>query len=129
MQRIVRVAWHCTAHGLGFLQNGFQASYKLEGLEFECFIVENGDGAEAEAAARQYLENFGKGGLEIEAAGPGSTFNDKYLHHVFVARVGRFLAGVGRIPDGKEELGRSYLDELVRNLNAEPRAPEREVGR
>ncbi len=115
--------------GLGFLENGFQASYKLEGLEFECFIVENRDEAGAEAAARQYLENFEKGGLEIKVAGPGSTFKDKYLLNVFVARVGRFLAGVGRIPDGKEELGRSYLDELVRNLNAEPRAPEREVGR
>lgn len=110
--------------GLGFLQNGFQASYKIDGLEFECFVVENRNEAEGEAAARRYLENFEKAGLQVKAAGPGSTFKDKYLQHVFVARVDRFLAGVSRIPDGKENLGRSYLEELVRGLGPAAQGPE-----
>jgi hypothetical protein len=102
--------------GLSFLENGFQASYKVDNLEFECFIIESRDAADAAATAGRYLENFAKGGLEIKAAGPGSTFKDKYFQHVFVAQVGRFVAGVSRIPDGKEELGRSCLKELVHNL-------------
>jgi hypothetical protein len=104
--------------GLSFLDDGYQASYAVDGREFECFIVECPDGARAEAVTARYLDHFRQAGLEVAASGPGYTFNDKYLHHVFVARAGRFLCGVSRVPDGSEELGRSYLGELVKALGS-----------
>jgi hypothetical protein len=102
--------------GLAFLGNGFQASYRLGDLEFECFIVENPDPARAEAVTREYLENYRRAGDEIRPLPDGWTFTDKYLRHVFVARAGRCLAGVTRIPEGSEETGRSYLARLVESL-------------
>jgi len=102
--------------GLSFLQNGYQAGYKLEGREFECFIVENQGEAQAEAVAKQYLDNYRRAGLEVKPAEPGSTFKDKYLLNVFVARVGRFLCGVTRVADGQEAAGRTTLGLLVKLL-------------
>jgi len=102
--------------GLSFLQNGYQADYKLEGREFECFIVENPGEAQAEAVAKQYLDNYRRAGLEVKPADPGSTFKDKYLLNVFVARVGRFLCGVSRVADGQEAMGRTTLGLLVKSL-------------
>ena len=102
--------------GLSFLDNGYQASYAVEGQEFECFIIDCPDEAAARAVLARYLEHFRQAGLEVKPAGPGSTFNDKYLHHVFVAQAGRFLCGVSRVPDGREALGLKYLEELARAL-------------
>jgi len=102
--------------GLSFLQNGFQADYKLDGREFQCFIVDNADEAKAEALAGQYLANYKKSGSDIKPLKAGSAFKDKYLLNVFTARVGRYLCGVTRIPDGQEETGRAYLALLVRSL-------------
>lgn len=102
--------------GLSFLRNGYQASYKLEGREFECFIVDTPGEAQAEAAAKQYLDNYRRAGLEIKAAEPGSTFKDKYLLNVFVARTGRFLCGVTRVADHQEAAGRTTLGLLVKSL-------------
>lgn len=107
--------------GLSFLQNGYQASYKLEGREFECFIVDTPGGAQAEAVSKQYLDNYRRAGVEVKPAEPGSTFKDKYLLNVFVTRVGRFLCGVTRVPDGQEAAGRTYLGLLAKLLTSAKR--------
>ncbi len=109
--------------GLAFLDNGYQASYAVDGQEFECFIIDCRDEAAAQALTARYLDHFRQAGLEIKPAGPGSAFNDKYLHHVFVARAGRFLCGVSRVTDGHENLGLKYIEELARALaSASPAA-------
>jgi hypothetical protein len=104
--------------GLSFLRNGYQASYKIEGREFECFIVDAQGELQAEAALKQYLDNYRRAGLEVKAADPGSTFKDKYLLNVFVARVGPYLCGVTRVADGQEAEGRTTLGLLAKSLAA-----------
>jgi hypothetical protein len=107
--------------GLSFLQNGFQADYKLDGREFQCFIVETADEAKAEALAGRYLDNYKRSGSDIKSLEAGTAFKDKYLLNIFAARVGRFLCGVTRIPDGQEETGRAYLALLVKSLKTASR--------
>ena len=102
--------------GLAFLRNGFQAGYRLDGLEFECFIVESKDEAAAEAAARQYLDHFRAAGSAVEAKADGWEFQDRYMKNVFVGRRGRYLYGVSRIPEGRQDTGRAYLGKLRSGL-------------
>jgi hypothetical protein len=102
--------------GLSFLGNGFQAGYRLQGFEFECFIVESRDEAQAEAAALQYLDHYRSVGATIQANADGWEFRDKYLLNVFAARRGRYLFGVSRIPDGRLDTGRAYLGMLAKSL-------------
>lgn len=109
--------------GLAFLGNAFQASYRADGAEYEAFIVENRDAAAAAEAAKLYLENYRKAGLEVKPSGSGWTFRDKYLLNVFFALAGRDLCGVVRVPDGREALGRAALEELVKNAGAPASGP------
>ena len=46
--------------GFEFLRNGYMASYKLDGKEFECFIIEADKGRDPAALLKQLLDFYAK---------------------------------------------------------------------
>jgi hypothetical protein len=102
--------------GFKFLQNGFTASYKDDGQEFDCFLIDGKSSAIAEAMLKQYLDNFGRSGQPVEKKAYGVRFKNHYLLNVFVAGTGNYICGVTKIKDGKETMGEKYLQALTKNL-------------
>jgi len=102
--------------GFRFLKNGFLASYKTDGQEFDCFLIDGQSAEEAKAVFEQVALSFAKSGRAPEKNSVGLGFKDAYLQNVFVARTGRFLCGVARIKDGQEALGVKFLEAMVRAL-------------
>jgi hypothetical protein len=100
--------------GYSFLHHGYSAKYKAEDLEFDCFIAEGKDNADAEEMLQKYLE--AKKSQNVQTIELGHHVRDKYYHNIFISRVGRRLCGVIKIKDGSEDLGLDYLSALVENL-------------
>jgi hypothetical protein len=103
--------------GFDFLRNGFLASYKVNGQEFECFFIEGKNADEAKTMLDRYLDFFKKNNLEFESLASGYHLKDRYSRHIFLAQAGGFLCGVIRIKEGAEAVGEKYLGELVKSLN------------
>jgi hypothetical protein len=99
--------------GMGFLEAGYTAQYRLAAEEFECFIIEAGSADRAAGMLQQFLSRAGVAAGNSPAAQPVFTWKDRYLKNVFVARSGGYLFGLIRVPDGREELANSYLTEMA----------------
>jgi hypothetical protein len=104
--------------GYSFLKRGYFASYKIDNVEFDCFILDTGHAETADNMLRQYLDR--KEGVEINSSAHGFHIKDRYYANIFVARIGSFICGVMKIPSGSEETGRSYLNALLENLKDHP---------
>ena len=100
--------------GYSFLHNGYSAKYKTNDLEFDCFIAEGRDEADAEEMLTKYLE--AKKSQNVQEIELGHHVKDKYYHNIYISRVGKRLCGVIKIKDGSEEIGLEYLSELIKNL-------------
>lgn len=100
--------------GYSFLHNGYSAKYKLNGLEFDCFIAEGKDEADAAEMLQKYLE--AKKSQNVRKIDSGHHIKDKYYHNIYMARVGNRVCGVIKIKDESEALGLEYLKVLVQNL-------------
>ena len=103
--------------GFDFLRNGYLASYKVNGQEFECFLIEGKNADESQKMLERYLQFFKKNNQEILSLAFGYHLKDRYSRHIFLAQAGSFLCGVIRIKEGAETLGEKYLGELVKSLN------------
>ncbi len=99
--------------GYGFLHDGYLASYRAPGQEFELFIIEGRDATEALKMLEQYLAAQTRNGAPVEEAGPGYHVRDRYSRNVFLAVRGRYLVGAMRLKEGGESLGLKYLDSLL----------------
>jgi len=100
--------------GYSFLHDGYVASFKVGELEFECFIIEGKDVADAQSMLSQYLDK--KKGADVNQISSGYRIKDPYYHHIYLARVENLLYGVMKIKDGFEEIGEKYLKRLKSSL-------------
>jgi hypothetical protein len=100
--------------GYSFLHHGYSAKYKRNGLEFDCFIAEGNDDADAEEMLAKYLD--AKKSQSVQKIQLGYHVKDKYYHNIYISRVGNRLCGVIKIKDGSEDLGLEYLSALVKTL-------------
>ena len=100
--------------GYSFLHHGYSAKYKSDDLEFDCFVAEGKDDADAEQMLEKYLD--AKKSQNVQKIELGHHIKDKYYHNIYISRVGKRLCGVIKIKDGSEDIGLEYLSALVKNL-------------
>lgn len=101
--------------GYSFLHDGYFANYRLDGTEFDCFFIEGGSDQEAQNMLEKYLE--AKKGLPLRALSKGVEIKDRYYQNVYLARVGKTICGVMKIEEGREALGKEYLNSLMKSLS------------
>ena len=99
--------------GYGFLHDGYLASYRALGQDFEIFIIQGKDAPEALKMLEQYLAAQARNGAPAEKAGPGYRVRDRYAQNVFLAAKGRHFVGAMRIKEGGESVGQKYLESLL----------------
>ena len=100
--------------GYGFLHHGFLASYRLDDMDFDCFVLVGKDAADAQNMLSRYQEAKGKS--SVQEISQGYLIQDKYYHNIYISRVGHYLCGVMKIKEGKEKIGEEYLASLKLEL-------------
>ncbi len=100
--------------GYGFLHSGYLANYKLEDLEFDCFLIEGENADDAQSMLKKYLEKKGK--QSVEEISAGFRIKDRYYHNIYLARVENYLCGVMKIKDESLEVGNKYFGMLIESL-------------
>jgi hypothetical protein len=102
--------------GLEFMKNGLVAAYKGGAGDYDAFVIETANEAEAEAMLVRYLEKAA-GGAAIGKSGQASAFKDRYLENVTVGRVGRFLYGTTKVKDADKAAGEKTAAGLQSGLS------------
>jgi len=97
--------------GYRFLHDGYIVSYRLQGHEFDCFLIEGKDSTDAQDMLDKYLQTRKK--EDIHQIPLGFVIKDRYYHNIYLAKKGRYLFGVLKIKKGFEELGERYLKFLM----------------
>ncbi len=100
--------------GYSFLHSGYLANYKLEDLEFDCFLIEGKDAKDAQNMLEQYLKR--KGEENVQKITAGYRIKDRYYHNIYLARVENFLCGVMKINDESLDVGDRYIGMLIESL-------------
>ncbi|MBA7477010.1 hypothetical protein ES707_12408 [subsurface metagenome] len=100
--------------GYSFLHSGYLANYKLEDLEFDCFLMEGENADDAQNMLKKYLEKKGK--QSVEKISAGFRIKDRYYHNIYLARVENYLCGVMKIKDESLEVGDKYFGMLIESL-------------
>jgi len=100
--------------GYSFLHNGYLANYKLEDLEFDCFLMEGEDEEDTQNMLEQYLKR--KGEQNVQKITAGYRIKDRYYHNIYLARVENYLCGVMKINDESLEVGDKYIGMLIESL-------------
>ncbi|MCK4494980.1 MAG: hypothetical protein KAU91_01415 [Candidatus Aminicenantes bacterium] len=100
--------------GYDFLHDGYLAIYRLENLDFDCFLIEGESEEKTKQMLRQYLDAKNK--ENIQEIPMGYCFEDRYYHNIYIARVGNYICGVMKIEEGFKEVGKRYLKALIQNL-------------
>ena len=100
--------------GYSFLHSGYLANYKLEDLEFDCFLIEGENADDAQNMLKKYLEKKGK--QSVEEISAGFRIKDRYYHNIYLARVENYLCGVMKIKDESLEVGDKYFGMLIESL-------------
>lgn len=102
--------------GFAFLHDGYLASYKLQGAEFDGFIAAAASPEEAEVSLGRYLEFQTRNrwtknplGEDMRLAGPSDDVQ-------YLGRRGRFLFGLIRGRGVSEETGRAFLADIRKAL-------------
>ncbi len=102
--------------GLKFLTNGFVASYKTSGGEFDAFIIEAKTPAEAQGLLKAMRDHYAKSKSTVTSTPAGLRIKDPYLANILIAGEGRFLCGATKIKDGGESAGERLLRETAKAL-------------
>jgi hypothetical protein len=100
--------------GYRFLHDGYFADYEVNGLSFDCFLIEGKSPEEAKDMLEQYLE--AKGAAAVQKIPEGYRIKDRYYHNIYLAQVGKYLCGVMKIEEGFEEVGERYLKSWIHSL-------------
>jgi hypothetical protein len=100
--------------GYSFLHNGYLANYKLEDLEFDCFLIVGENAEDAQSMLKKYLEKKGK--QSVKEISAGFRIKDRYYHNIYLARVENYLCGVMKIKDESLEVGDKYFGMLIESL-------------
>jgi len=101
--------------GHSFLHDGYLASYKEKGLEFDLFIIEGKSEADAADMLKQYLSTHLKNNQPFDEIPLGYHIKDRYAQNIYISKAGKVILGVIRIKDGFEEAGLRYLQALARS--------------
>jgi hypothetical protein len=97
--------------GYRFLHDGYLANYEVDGLSFDCFLIEGENPEEAQHMLQQYLE--AKGPSNIQKVSSGYQIKDRYYHNIYLALFKNYICGVMKIKEGSEKVGEKYLENLV----------------
>jgi hypothetical protein len=100
--------------GYGFLHDGFLINYLVDGLEFDCFLIEGKNPADTENMLKKYLEAKNK--QKIHEISLGYRIEDRYYHNIYISKVNNYICGVMKIKEGFEKTGEKYLTTLTQNL-------------
>jgi len=100
--------------GYRFLHDGYLVNYEVEGLPFDCFLIEGENPDEVQKILKQYLE--AKGASNVQKISTGYRVKDRYYHNIYLAPVNRYICGVMKIEDGNEAIGERYLAHLIKSL-------------
>ncbi len=95
--------------GFEFLNNGYTASYAVDGREFECFLVDTDKDQDPAALLKRLLDFHTKDAAPAETIAGGFHLKNRYGQHMFLGVQGRFLFGVIRVPEGAVDGGMAYL--------------------
>lgn len=106
--------------GYEFLHDGYLASYKVDDEEFELFLIEGKDEAEAASMLEKFVAQSARRGKTPERIEGGYHLQDRYLQNLYLVRVKNYIAGVMRVGEGMEETGRRYLGLLLNALRDGP---------
>jgi hypothetical protein len=98
--------------GYRFLHDGYLANYEVDGLSFDCFLIEGENPDEAQIMLQQYLE--AKGASNVQKISSGYQIKDRYYHNIYLDLVKNYICGVMKIKEGKEKVGEKYLENLVK---------------
>jgi len=101
--------------GYDFLHNGYMASYRFDAWEFDCFIIEAQDLAQAKVMLDKYLQAKKEAHPQPILENRAYQLQDRYYQNVYIAQRGRYILGVMKIPEGKEKIGLKYLQALLVN--------------
>ncbi|UCE42669.1 MAG: hypothetical protein JSV17_06865 [Candidatus Aminicenantes bacterium] len=102
--------------GYKFLHDGYVVSYKMKELSFDCFLIEGKDPEEATSMLKKYLD--AKGADSVEKISIGFRVKDRYYNNIYLAQVNNILCGVMKITDDLEDVGESYLEQLVHSVKS-----------
>jgi hypothetical protein len=100
--------------GYGFLHDGYLANYKLEDLEFDCFLIEGESAEEAQDMLKKYLGK--KDEHSVQEISAGYLIKNRYYHNIYLARVENYLCGVMKVNDESLEVGDKYFEMLIESL-------------
>ncbi len=100
--------------GYGFLHDGYLASYKVNDLEFQCFLIEGKDPQEAQVMLDRFLDK--KDPKSIEKKPSNYVIKDRYYHSIYLSLSGNCICGVLNIKEGYDKIGEKYLLSLNENL-------------
>lgn len=103
--------------GYSFFYNGYIANYRLNELEFDCFIIEGEDEGDTQKMLKKYLDQYSQNNKFIKESSWGYHLKDSYYLNIFLAKVKNYICGVLKIKDGTERLGKNYLKTLINTLN------------
>jgi hypothetical protein len=102
--------------GYDFLHDGYLASYRAGGREFELFIVAGRNADEAANMLERYLAAAAKNQSPVEKTDLGYHVKDRYARNVFLAGRGRYVVGIMRLEDGGEAIAKEYLGALLNSV-------------
>lgn len=100
--------------GYKFLHDGYFASYKMNDLVFDCFLIEGNDAEDASEMLKKYLD--AKGADSVQKISQGFQIRDRYYHNIYISQVDNILCGVMKISDGLEEIGERFFKELIQSV-------------
>ena len=102
--------------GYKFLHDGYVVTYKTKELSFDCFLIEGKNPEEAMDMLNKYLD--AKGADSVQKIPLGFRIKDRYYHNIYIAQVNNILCGVMKITDESEEVGESYLRQLIQSIKS-----------
>ncbi len=100
--------------GYEFLHDGYMANYRLDHLEFDCFIIEGKHAEEAREMMKKYLDK--KDRESIKEIHGGYLIKDRYYANIYMGQADNFLFGVMKIEEGSEEVGKAYFEKLLKSV-------------
>lgn len=103
--------------GYSFFHDGYIANYRLNDLEFDCFIIEGEDEEDTQRMLKKYLERYSQNNKYIEKSSWGYHLKDTYYLNIFLDKVNNYICGVLKIKDETESVGKNYLRTLIKILN------------
>lgn len=100
--------------GYEFMNNGYVANYKLDELDFDCFLIDAENVEKATNIFSQYLNTKNK--QSLREISEGYRIQDTYYKGIYLTRVDNYICGVRKIKEGFEEIGEKYLRLLIESL-------------